>query len=140
MRDDAAFAQTADTAARAIFDTLGMGGMNPFFSATISFEVAETLRRTGERNGALAALERAVKAVIDAPVDPDTAVTELWDHLNDCLDPARFGEAWAEHKAHQVHALCAALRQNAAERSLSPEWRAFANDDARYQKMVASLS
>ena len=139
MRDDAAFAQTADTAARSIFDTLGMGEMNPFFSATISFEVAETLRRTGERNGALAALERAVEAVIDAPVDPDTAATELWDHLNDRLDPARFGEAWAEHKAHQVDALRAALRQNAAERILSPEWRAFANDDARYQKMVASL-
>lgn len=81
-----------------------------------------------------------MKAAIDAPANTDTAATELWDHLNDRLDPARFGEAWAEHKAHQVDALRAALRQNAAERILSPEWRAFANGDARYQKMVASLS
>lgn len=142
MRDDAGFAQAADTAARAIFDTLDMGEMNPFFSASIAFEVAEALRRAGERNGALAALERAVKAAIDVPVNPvspDPAVAKLWDHLNDRLDPARFGEAWAEHKAHQTDALRATLRQNAAELALSPEWRAFASDDVRYQKMVASL-
>lgn len=116
--------------------------MNPFFSASIAFEVAEALRRAGERNGALAALERAVKAAIDVPVNPvnpDPAVAKLWDHLSDRLDPARFGEAWAEHKAHQTDALRATLRQNAAELVLSPEWRAFASDDVRYQKMVASL-
>ena len=142
MRDDVGFAQAADTAARAIFDTLDMGEMNPFFSASIAFEVAEALRRAGERNGALAALERAVKAAIDVPVNPvspDPAVAKLWDHLNDRLDPARFGEAWAEHKAHQTDALRATLRQNAAELVLSPEWRAFASDDVRYQKMVSSL-
>lgn len=142
LRDDAGFAQAADTAARAIFDTLDMGEMNPFFSASIAFEVAEALRRAGERNGALAALERAVKAAIDVPVNPvnpDPAVAKLWDHLSDHLDPARFGEAWAEHKAHQTDALRATLRQNAAELVLSPEWRAFASDDVRYQKMVASL-
>lgn len=142
LRDDAGFAQAADTAARAIFDTLDMGEMNPFFSASIAFEVAEALRRAGERNGALAALERAVKAAIDVPVNPvnpDPAVAKLWDHLSDRLDPARFGEAWAEHKAHQTDALRATLRQNAAELVLSPEWRAFASDDVRYQKMVASL-
>lgn len=142
MRDDVGFAQAADTAARAIFDTLDMGEMNPFFSASIAFEVAEALRRAGERNEALAALERAVKAAIDVPVNPvnpDPAVAKLWDHLSDRLDPARFGEAWAEHKAHQTDALRATLRQNAAELVLSPEWRAFASDDVRYQKMVASL-
>lgn len=142
MRDDVGFAQAADAAARAIFDTLHMGEMNPFFSASIAFEVAEALRRAGERNGALAALERAVKAAIDVPVNPvspDPAVAKLWDHLNDRLDPARFGEAWAEHKAHQTDALRATLRQNAAELVLSPEWHAFASDDVRYQKMVASL-
>lgn len=142
LRDDVGFAQAADAAARAIFDTLDMGEMNPFFSASIAFEVAEALRRAGERNGALAALERAVKAAINVPVNPvspDPAVAKLWDHLNDRLDPARFGEAWAEHKAHQTDALRATLRQNAAELVLSPEWRAFASDDVRYQKMVASL-
>lgn len=142
MRDDIGFAQAADTAARAIFDTLDMGEMNPFFSASIAFEVAEALRRAGERNEALAALERAVKAAIDVPVNPvnpDPAVAKLWDHLSDRLDPARFGEAWAEHKAHQTDALRATLRQNATELVLSPEWRAFASDDVRYQKMVASL-
>ena len=67
MRSDAAFALAAGDAAEAIYASLDMGGVNPLFPVTMSLEVAETLRRAGEKDGALEALARAV----DCPVrDP----------------------------------------------------------------------
>ena len=62
MRDDATFALAAGGAAKAVFEALDMGAVNPFFSATMSLEVAEALRRAGEKDGALEALAHAVDA------------------------------------------------------------------------------
>lgn len=138
MRADAAFARAAGSAAEAVFKVLGMDAVNPFFSATMSFEVAEALRRAGERDGALAALARAVDAATDVPADPDPTAALLWDRLGERLDPARSGEAWAEHKARQTDELRAALRQGAAERALSPEWRELAGDDSRSETSVGA--
>ena len=138
MRADAAFARAAGSAAEAVFKALGMDAVNPFFSATMSFEVAEALRRAGERDGALAALARTVDAATGVPADPDPTAALLWDRLGERLDPARSGEAWAEHKARQTDALRAALRQGASERALSPEWRELAGDDARSETSVGT--
>ena len=136
MRGDASFALAAGDAAEAVFAALGMGAVNPFFSATMAFEVAETLRRAGEKDGALAALARAVDAVAADPAGPDPSDSPLWDRMAGCLDPARAGEAWAEHKARQLDDLRRTLRQQAAERVTSPEWRDFAGDNPRYQEIV----
>ena len=70
MRDDAAFARAAGDAAEAVFTALDLGALNPFFSTTMAFEVAEALRRAGEPDGALAALAKAVRAAADIPEDP----------------------------------------------------------------------
>lgn len=136
MRGDASFALAAGDAAEAVFAALGMGAVNPFFSATMAFEVAETLRRAGEKDGALAALARAVDAVAADPAGPDPSDSPLWDRMAGCLDPARAGEAWAEHKARQAGELSALMHQQAAERVTSPEWRDLAGDDPRYQEIV----
>ncbi|MBM6816531.1 helix-turn-helix domain-containing protein [Olsenella uli] len=136
MRGDAAFARAAGDAAEAVFAALGMGAVNPFFSATMAFEVAETLRRAGEKDEALAALARAVDAVAADPAGPDPSDSPLWDRMAGRLDPARAGEAWAEHKARQLDDLRRALLQQAAERVTSPEWRDLAGDDPRYQEIV----
>ena len=138
-RDDAAFARAAGTAAEAVFDALDMGAVNPFFSATMSLEVAEALRRAGEKDDALAALRRAVDAATAAPAGSDLAGTPLWDRVGDRLDPARSGAAWAEHKARQVDALRTALRREAAGRALSPEWRELAGDDPRNREILEAL-
>ena len=138
-RDDAAFARAAGTAAEAVFDALDMGAVNPFFSATMSLEVAEALRRAGEKDDALAALRRAVDAATAAPAGSDLTGTPLWDRVGDCLDPARSGAAWAEHKARQVDALRTALRREAAGRALSPEWRELAGDDPRSREILEAL-
>ena len=136
MRDDAAFARTAGNAAEAVFAALDMGAVNPFFSATMAFEVAETLRRAGEKDEALAALARAVDAVAAGPAGTEPSSSPLWDRVAGRLDPARAGEAWAEHKARQLDDLRRTLLQQAAERVTSPEWRDFASDDPRYQEIV----
>lgn len=138
-RDDAAFARAAGTAAEAVFDALDMGAVNPFFSATMSLEVAEALRRAGEKDDALAALRRAVDAATAAPAGSDLTGTPLWDRVGDRLDPARSGAAWAEHKARQVDALRTALRREAAGRALSPEWRELAGDDPRNREILEAL-
>lgn len=139
MRGDAAFARAAGTAAEAVFDALDMGAVNPFFSATMSLEVAEALRRAGEKDDALAALRRAVDAATAAPAGSDLTGTPLWDRVGDRLDPARSGAAWAEHKARQVDALRTALRREAAGRALSPEWRELAGDDPRNREILEAL-
>ena len=50
-----------------------------------------------------------------------------------------YSEAWAEHKAHQLDDLRCTLRQQAAERVTSPEWRDLAGEGPRYQEIVAML-
>ncbi|OUO35945.1 helix-turn-helix transcriptional regulator [Olsenella sp. An290] len=139
MRDDAAFARAAGDAAEAVFAALGMGAVNPFFSATIAFEVAETLRRAGEKDEALAALARAVDAVAAGPTGTDPSDSPLWDRMAVRLDPARAGEAWAEHKVRQLDDLRRTLRQQTAERVTSPEWRDLAGDDPRYQEIAEAV-
>ena len=121
MRDDAAFARTAGDAAAAVFEALDMGAMNPFFSATMSLEVAETLRRTGEKDGALEALAHAVDALAATPAHLGTSDSPLWDRMADRLDPAQAGEAWAEHKAHQVDEVAELMRRALVEEVTSPE-------------------
>lgn len=138
-RGDAAFARAAGTAAEMVYAALDMGAVNPFFSATMSLEVAEALRRAGEKDDALAALRRAVDAATAAPAGSDLTGTPLWDRVGDRLDPARSGAAWAEHKARQVDALRTALRREAAGRALSPEWRELAGDDPRNREILEAL-
>lgn len=140
MRDDATFARAAGAAAEAVYVALGMGAANPFFSSTMSFEVAEALRKAGEKDGALAALARAIDAATADPASPDPSVSPLWDRMADRLDPTQAGEAWADHKARQLDDLRRTLRQQATARALSPEWRDFAGNDPRYQQIVESLN
>lgn len=105
----------------------------------MSLEVAEALRRAGEKGGALEELAHAVDAATADPASPNPSVSPLWDHMADRLDPARAGEAWADHKARQLDDLCRTLRQQAAERAISPEWRDFAGNDPRYHEIVVAI-
>ena len=138
MRGDAACARTAGEAAAAIFETLHMGAVNPFFSATMSLEVAEALRREGEKDEALEALAHAVDALAATPAHPDPSNSPLWDRMADRLDPSHAGEAWAEHKAHQVDEVAELMRRALVEEITSPEWRELAGDDPRYREIVAA--
>ena len=53
MQNDTVFAHAADAAARAAFDALDMGTVNPFFPVSMAFEVADALRRAGEKDAPL---------------------------------------------------------------------------------------
>lgn len=139
MRGDAAFARTAGEAAETVYAALDMGAMNPFFSATMSLEVAEVLRRAGEKDRALEALAHAVDALAATPVNPNPSSSPLWDRMADRLDPARAGEAWAEHKTRQAVEAAELMRRAIVEEVTSPEWRDLAGDDPRYQGIVAAL-
>ena len=139
MRDDATFALAAGGAAKAVFEALDMGAVNPFFSATMSLEVAEALRRAGEKDGALEALAHAVDALAAIPANPDPSSSPLWDRMADRLDPSRAGEAWAKHKERQANEAAALMRRALVEEVTSPEWRELAGDDPRYQGIVAAL-
>ena len=138
MRDDAAFALVAGNAAEAVFEALDMGAVNPFFSATMSLEVAETLRRTGEKDGALDALVRAADAMRAVPAHPAPSGSLLWDRMADRLDPAQAGEAWSAHKAHQADEAASLMRQAFAERVSSSEWRELAGADPRFLSVLAA--
>lgn len=138
MRDDAAFAQAAGDAAGAVFEALDMGVASPFFPATMAFEVAEALRRAGEKDKALTALARAVDATESTPASLGMPGSQLWDRVAGRLNPARAGEAWAEHKTRQADGMRKALQQEAEERATSPEWRELAIDDPRYQEIVTT--
>ena len=138
MRGDAAFARTAGEAAETVYAALDMGAMNPFFSATMSLEVAEVLRRAGEKDRALEALAHAVDALAATPVNPNPSSSPLWDRMADRLDPARAGEAWAEHKTRQAVEAAELMRRALVEEVTSPEWRDLAGDDPRYQENVDS--
>ena len=138
VRDDAAFALAAADAAGAVFEALDMGTVNPFFSATMSLEVAEALRKAGEKEGALEALARAIdSATLE---HQDAADSPLWDRMADCLDPAQAGEAWAEHKARQADEAASLMRQALTERASSSEWRKLAGDDPRYRDLMLGAS
>ena len=139
MRDDATFALAAGGAAKAVFEALDMGAVNPFFSATMSLEVAEALRRAGEKDEALEALAHAVDALAAIPANPDPSSSPLWDRMADRLDPSRAGEAWAKHKERQANEAAALMRRALVEEVTSPEWRELAGDDPRYQGIVAAL-
>ena len=139
MRDDATFALAAGGAAKAVFEALDMGAVSPFFSVTMSLEVAETLRRAGEKDGALEALAHAVDALAAIPANPDPSSSPLWDRMADRLDPSRAGEAWAKHKERKANEAAALMRRALVEEVTSPEWRELAGDDPRYQGIVAAL-
>ena len=135
MRDDAAFARVAGNAAEVVFEALDMGAVNPFFSAPMSLEVAEVLRKAGEKDGALEALARAIEAV--TLEHQDATDSPLWDRMADRLDPACAGEAWAEHKARQADEARLLIRQGLAERTSSPEWQRIVSDNPRYRDILA---
>ena len=137
MRDDAAFARVAGNAAEVVFEALDMGTVNPFFSATMSLEVAEVLRKAGEKDAALDALARAADAVRAVPANRDLSGSPLWDRMADRLDPSQAGEAWAEHKARQADEVESLMRQAFAEQVSSPKWRELAGDDPRYLSVLA---
>lgn len=140
MRDDATFALAAGDAAGAVFEALDMGAVNPFFSATMSLEVAEVLRRAGEKDAALDALARAAEAVTAVPACPDPSGSPLWDRMAGRLDPAKAGKAWAAHKARQADEVASLMRQALAERVSSSEWRELAGDDQRYRDLMSGVS
>lgn len=140
MRDDAAFARAAGAAAEAVFEALDLSAVNPFFSATMSLEVAEVLRRAGEKDAALDALARAAEAMAVAPAGPSPSGLLLWDRVGVRLDPAQAGEAWAEHKERQVDEVASLMRQALAERVSSSEWRELAGDDQRYRDLMSGVS
>ena len=140
VRDDAAFALAAADAAGTVFEALDMGTVNPFFSATMSLEAAEVLRRAGEKDAALDALARAADAVRAVPANRDPSGSPLWDRMADCLDPAQAGEAWAEHKARQADEAASLMRQALTERASSSEWRELAGDDPRYRDLLSGVS
>ncbi|WP_144743314.1 helix-turn-helix domain-containing protein [Enorma burkinafasonensis] len=138
MRGDAAFARTAGDAAETVYAALDMGAVNPFFSATMSLEVAETLRRAGEKDGALDALVRAADAMRAVPAHPAPSGSLLWDRMADRLDPAQAGEAWSAHKAHQADEAASLMHQAFAERVSSSEWRELAGADPRFLSVLAA--
>lgn len=123
-----------------VYAALDMGAVNPFFSATMSLEVAEALRRARERDGALEALARAVDALAATPVNPDPSSSLLWDRMANRLDPAQTGEAWAEHKARQAAETAALMRRAFVEEVTSPGWRDLAGDDPRYREIVGAAT
>ena len=137
MRDDATFARVAGNAAEAVFEALDMGTVNPFFSATMSLEVADTLRRAGEKDGALDALARTAEALAAVPARPAPSDSLLWDRMADRLDPAQAGEAWAAHKSRQADEAASLMRQAFAEQVSSPKWPELAGDDPRYLSVLA---
>ena len=137
MRDDATFARVAGNAAEAVFEALDMGTVNPFFSATMSLEVADTLRRAGEKDGALDALARTAEALAAVPARPAPSDSPLWDRMADRLDPAQAGEAWAAHKSRQADEAASLMRQAFAEQVSSPKWPELAGDDPRYLSVLA---
>ena len=139
IRGDAAFARAAGKAAETVFDALHMGSVNPWHPVSMALEEAEALRRAGEERDAVAALSRAVDAAKTA-VAPSPALSEspLYDRLVDKIDPARSGEAWAEHKAHQADEAATLMGQALVATVESPEWRQFAGDDPRYREIVAA--
>lgn len=140
MRDDAAFVRAAGAAATAVFEALDMGAANPFFPFTAAFEVAEALRRAGERDAALDALSCAVAAAAAIPASSGSFASPLWDRMGTRLGPAHAGAAWAEHKARQANDLREAMRREAAERATTLAWREFAGDDARYRDIVSAAA
>lgn len=140
MRGDAAFARAAGDAAEMVYAALDMEAVNPFFSATMSLEVAEALRRARERDGALEALARAVDALAATPVNPDPSSSPLWNRMANRLDPAQAGEAWAEHKARQAGEAAVLMRRALVEEVTSPEWRDLAGDDPRYREIVGAAT
>ena len=137
MRDDPEFVLAAGNAAETVFEALDMGAVNPFFSATMSLEVAEVLRKAGEKDAALEALARAAEAMAAAPASPGPSDSPLWDRMADRLDPACAGEAWAEHKARQADEAGLLIRRGLAERTSSPEWQRIVSDDPRYRDILA---
>ena len=131
MRDDAAFARVAGNAAEVVFEALDMGTVNPFFSATMSLEVAEVLRKAAEKD----ALARAIDA---ATLEHQNAAdSPLWDRMDDRLEPARAGEAWAAHKSRQADEAGLLIRRGLAERTSSPEWQRIVSDNPRYRDVLA---
>ena len=122
MRDDAAFARVAGNAAEVVFEALDMGTVNPFFSATMSLEVAEVLRKAGEKDAALDALARAIDAA--TLEHQDAADSPLWDRMD------RSGTAWttvsnlpvpARHG--QLTSLAKRTRQDCSFDGVSPSAR-----------------
>ncbi|MDM8270099.1 helix-turn-helix domain-containing protein [Thermophilibacter provencensis] len=138
MRDDAAFALAAGNAAEAVFQALDMGTVNPFFSATMSLEVAEVLRKAGEKDAALDALARASEDLAAVSACSDPSGSPLWDRMADRLDPAQAGEAWAAHKSRQSDEVASLMRQAFAERVASSGWRELAGDEPRYRDVLAN--
>lgn len=138
MQDDAVFAHAADAAARAAFDALDMGTVNPFFPVSMAFEVADALRRAGEKDEALTALARAVSATKNMPPSTNVSTSPLWNRMTERLDPSRSGEAWAEHKARQLDDLRRTLCQSTVARVATPEWQELAGDDPCYQELLSS--
>lgn len=141
MAGDAEHARRAARAAAALHGALDMDGVNPSYRATVALELAGSLRRTGDTDGALEALADAVRLARElAPAVPFSAQSSpLYDRVAPDADPGRFGAAWAEHKEGQATGLVRALGEAVAATVADPAWGGFA-DDERFRKLAASAS
>lgn len=125
--DDAAFVLAAADAARAVSSALAIEDVNPLLPVTLEAEVADALLRAGEKDEALAALERALDAAERlAAGGPAPSPSPLLSRALAALDPERHGAAWAEHKRTQLDEARAAARAALVERLSDSLWEALA--------------
>lgn len=125
--DDAAFVRAAADSARAVSSALAIEDVNPLLPVTLEAEVADALLQAGEKDEALAALERALDAAERlAAGGPAPSPSPLLSRALASLDPERYGAAWAEHKRAQLDEARAAARAALVERLSDSSWEALA--------------
>lgn len=141
MAEDAKHVRCAARAASALHGALDMDGVNPCYRATVALELAGTLRRMGDTDGALEALGDAVDLARElAPAVPFSSQSSpLYDRIALDADPRQFGAAWAGHKEGQASDLVRALREAVAAAVADPAWGGLA-DDERFRKLAASAA
>ena len=141
MAEDAEHARRAARAASALHGALDLDGANPCYRATVALELAGTLRRTGDADGALEALADAVDLARElAPAVPFSAQgSPLYDRIAPDADPGRFGAAWAGHKEGQASDLVRALREAVVAAVVDSAWGSLV-DDERFRELAASAA
>ena len=141
MAEDAEHVRCAARAASVLHGALDMDGVNPCYRATVALELAGTLRRMGDTDGALEALGDAVDLARElAPAVPFSSQSSpLYDRIALDADPGQFGAAWAGHKEGQASDLVRAVREAVVAAVADPAWGSLA-DDERFRELAASTA
>ncbi len=141
MAEDAEHARRAARAASALHGTLDLDGINPSYRATVALELAGTLWRAGDTDGALEALADAADLARElAPAVPFSSQSSpLYDRIAPDANPGRFGEAWAGHKEGQASDFVRAVREAVVAAVADPAWGSLA-DDERFRELAASTA